>query len=154
MVCRVWGRRACWYGVLRGACLVLWRVRGRSVVYAFPPFFRCLPRILPTSTHPGFVFCPCLRSTFPPSYFYNASSDPDSDRAALLTSLMPRPNKRKETMKYKQYYWAPVTLPSGGASTSGGGRGRRGGRAKSGAKGKQVRVEEVGGKVWEVDWEE
>lgn len=57
-------------------------------------------------------------------------------------------------MKYKQYYWAPVTLPSGGGSTSGSGRGRRGGKAKGGAKGKQVRHEEVGGKVWEVDWEE
>jgi hypothetical protein len=58
-------------------------------------------------------------------------------------------------MKYKQYYWAPVTLPSGGGSTSGGGKGRaRGGKGRGGAKGKQVRVEEVGGKVWEVDWEE
>lgn len=100
---------------------------------------------------------PLRLQSVPPSYFYIPTSDPDPDRAALLVSLMPRPNKRKETMKYKQYYWAPVTLPGGGSKGRGSGRGKGkdGGGGGGGGSGKgQVRTEERGGRVWEVDWEE
>ncbi|KAI9437561.1 hypothetical protein H4582DRAFT_283083 [Lactarius indigo] len=69
----------------------------------------------------------CVRSSgeaLPPSYFYDPSMDPDRERGELLRCLMPRAGKRRETMKYKQYYWAPVVV----------GRGRTG--------------------TWDVDWEE
>lgn len=55
-------------------------------------------------------------------------------------------------MKYKQYYWAPVTLPGAGSSSgAGSGRGRRGAGGSAGRKKEKV---EAGGRVWEVDWEE
>ncbi|KAH9964415.1 hypothetical protein BJV74DRAFT_302646 [Russula compacta] len=60
----------------------------------------------------------------PPSYFYDPAVDPDRERGELLRGLMPRAGKRRETMKYKQYYWAPVVV----------GRGRT--------------------RTWDVDWEE
>ena len=69
----------------------------------------------------------CVRSSgeaVPPSYFYDPAADPDRERGDLLRCLMPRAGKRRETMKYKQYYWAPVVL----------GRGRT--------------------RTWDVDWEE
>jgi hypothetical protein len=69
----------------------------------------------------------CVRSSgeaLPPSYFYDPSVDPDRERGELLRCLMPRAGKRRETMKYKQYYWAPVVV----------GRGRT--------------------RTWDVDWEE
>ncbi|KAI9455194.1 hypothetical protein F5148DRAFT_398918 [Russula earlei] len=69
----------------------------------------------------------CVRSSgeaLPPTYFYDPASDPDRERGELLKCLMPRAGKRRETMKYKQYYWAPVVV----------GRGRT--------------------SAWDVDWEE
>lgn len=69
----------------------------------------------------------CVRSSgeaVPPSYFYDPAADPDRERGDLLRCLMPRAGKRRETMKYKQYYWAPVVV----------GRGRT--------------------RAWDVDWEE
>lgn len=69
----------------------------------------------------------CVRSSgeaVPPSYFYDPATDPDRERGDLLRCLMPRAGKRRETMKYKQYYWAPVVV----------GRGRT--------------------RTWDVDWEE
>jgi hypothetical protein len=69
----------------------------------------------------------CVRSSgeaVPPSYFYDPAEDPDRERGDLLRCLMPRAGKRRETMKYKQYYWAPVVV----------GRGRT--------------------RTWDVDWEE
>ena len=69
----------------------------------------------------------CVRSSgekLPPSYFYDPTEDPDRERGELLRCLMPRAGKRRETMKYKQYYWAPVVV----------GRGRT--------------------RTWDVDWEE
>ncbi|KAH9961517.1 hypothetical protein BC827DRAFT_322929 [Russula dissimulans] len=69
----------------------------------------------------------CVRSSgeaLPPSYFYDHAADPDRERGELLRCLMPRAGKRRETMKYKQYYWAPVVV----------GRGRT--------------------RTWDVDWEE
>lgn len=69
----------------------------------------------------------CVRSSgeaIPPSYFYDPAADPDRERGELLRCLMPRAGKRRETMKYKQYYWAPVVV----------GRGRT--------------------RTWDVDWEE
>jgi len=69
----------------------------------------------------------CVRSSgeaLPPSYFYDPAADPDRERGDLLRCLMPRAGKRRETMKYKQYYWAPVVV----------GRGRT--------------------RTWDVDWEE
>jgi len=69
----------------------------------------------------------CVRSSgeaLPPSYFYDPTMDPDRERGELLRCLMPRAGKRRETMKYKQYYWAPVVV----------GRGRT--------------------RTWDVDWEE
>ena len=69
----------------------------------------------------------CVRSSgeaLPPSYFYDPAADPDRERGELLRCLMPRAGKRRETMKYKQYYWAPVVV----------GRGRT--------------------RRWDVDWEE
>ena len=69
----------------------------------------------------------CVRSSgesLPPSYFYDPAADPDRERGELLRCLMPRAGKRRETMKYKQYYWAPVVV------------GRRSAR------------------TWDVDWEE
>ncbi|KAH6906584.1 hypothetical protein BKA70DRAFT_411802 [Coprinopsis sp. MPI-PUGE-AT-0042] len=41
-------------------------------------------------------------------WFYVPECDADQDRAMLLRSLMPRPAKRSETKKYKQYYWRPL----------------------------------------------
>ena len=69
----------------------------------------------------------CVRSSgeaLPPSYFYDPATDPDRERGELLRCLMPRAGKRRETMKHKQYYWAPVVV----------GRGRT--------------------RTWDVDWEE
>ena len=69
----------------------------------------------------------CVRSSgeaLPPSYFYDPAMDPDRERGEVLRYLMPRAGKRRETMKYKQYYWAPVVV----------GRGRT--------------------RTWDVDWEE
>jgi len=34
--------------------------------------------------------------------------DEDQERAALIKAMMPRPAKRSETKKYKQYYWRPL----------------------------------------------
>ena len=69
----------------------------------------------------------CVRSSgekLPPSYFYDPTEDPDRERGELLRCLMPRAGKRRETKKYKQYYWAPFVV----------GRGRA--------------------RTWDVDWEE
>jgi hypothetical protein len=69
----------------------------------------------------------CVSSSgesLPPSYFYDPDADPDRERGELLRCLMPRAGKRRETMKYKQYYWAPVVV--GRKST----------------------------RTWDVDWEE
>ncbi|THH28312.1 hypothetical protein EUX98_g5876 [Antrodiella citrinella] len=44
----------------------------------------------------------------PPHYFYVSENDADADRAAIIRSIMPRPAKRSETKKYKQYYWKPL----------------------------------------------
>ena len=69
----------------------------------------------------------CVRSSgekLPPSYFYDPIEDPDRERGELFRCLMPRAGKRRETKKYKQYYWAPVVV----------GRGRA--------------------RTWDVDWEE
>lgn len=41
-------------------------------------------------------------------WFYVPERDEDRERAALIRTLMPRPGKRTETMKYKQYYWRPL----------------------------------------------
>jgi len=41
-------------------------------------------------------------------WFYVPENDEDQDRAALIRSMMPRPAKRTETKKYKQYYWRPL----------------------------------------------
>lgn len=41
-------------------------------------------------------------------WFYNPERDEDQERAALVRSLMPRPGKRSETKKYKQYYYQPL----------------------------------------------
>jgi hypothetical protein len=41
-------------------------------------------------------------------WFYVPERDEDQERAALIRSMMPRPGKRTETMKYKQYYWRPL----------------------------------------------
>ncbi|KAG2016398.1 hypothetical protein CC2G_009567 [Coprinopsis cinerea AmutBmut pab1-1] len=41
-------------------------------------------------------------------WFYVPEMDEDQDRAALIRSMMPRPAKRSETKKYKQYYWRPL----------------------------------------------
>ena len=34
--------------------------------------------------------------------------DTDQERAALISSMMPRAAKRSETKKYKQYYFQPL----------------------------------------------
>ena len=41
-------------------------------------------------------------------WFYVPERDEDQERALLIRSMMPRPAKRSETMKYKQYYWRPL----------------------------------------------
>jgi len=41
-------------------------------------------------------------------WFYVPEKDEDKDRAALIKSMMPRPAKRTETKKYKQYYYRPL----------------------------------------------
>jgi len=41
-------------------------------------------------------------------WFYVPERDEDQERALLIRSMMPRPGKRTETMKYKQYYWRPL----------------------------------------------
>jgi hypothetical protein len=41
-------------------------------------------------------------------WFYVPESDEDQERAALIRSMMPRPAKRSETKKYKQYYYRPL----------------------------------------------
>ncbi|TCD67217.1 hypothetical protein EIP91_000393 [Steccherinum ochraceum] len=44
----------------------------------------------------------------PPHYFYVPENDPDPERAVIIRSMMPRPAKRNETKKYKQYYFKPL----------------------------------------------
>lgn len=41
-------------------------------------------------------------------WFYVPERDDDEERAALIRSMMPRPSKRTETKKYKQYYYRPL----------------------------------------------
>ncbi|KAG6827964.1 hypothetical protein H0H92_009825 [Tricholoma furcatifolium] len=41
-------------------------------------------------------------------WFYVPEKDEDQERAALVRSMMPRPAKRSETKKYKQYYYRPL----------------------------------------------
>ncbi|KAG6916245.1 hypothetical protein DXG01_007742 [Tephrocybe rancida] len=41
-------------------------------------------------------------------WFYVPEMDEDEERAALVRSMMPRPAKRSETKKYKQYYYRPL----------------------------------------------
>ncbi|KAF8069955.1 hypothetical protein FPV67DRAFT_1753802 [Lyophyllum atratum] len=41
-------------------------------------------------------------------WFYVPELDEDQERAALIRSMMPRPGKRSETKKYKQYYYRPL----------------------------------------------
>lgn len=41
-------------------------------------------------------------------WFYVPERDVDQDRAALISSMMPRAAKRTETKKYKQYYYQPL----------------------------------------------
>ncbi|KAJ7706144.1 hypothetical protein B0H17DRAFT_1035896 [Mycena rosella] len=41
-------------------------------------------------------------------WFYVPERDTDQDRAQLIRSMMPRPAKRSETKKYKQYYYRPL----------------------------------------------
>ncbi|KAG6895428.1 hypothetical protein C0992_001271 [Termitomyces sp. T32_za158] len=41
-------------------------------------------------------------------WFYVPEKDEDQERAALIRSMMPRPAKRNETKKYKQYYYRPL----------------------------------------------
>jgi len=41
-------------------------------------------------------------------WFYVPELDEDQERATLIRSMMPRPAKRSETKKYKQYYWRPL----------------------------------------------
>ena len=41
-------------------------------------------------------------------WFYVPEKDEDQERATLIRSMMPRPGKRSETKKAKQYYWRPL----------------------------------------------
>jgi len=41
-------------------------------------------------------------------WFYVPERDDDQERAMLIRSMMPRPGKRTETKKYKQYYYRPL----------------------------------------------
>ncbi|TFY55451.1 hypothetical protein EVJ58_g8240 [Rhodofomes roseus] len=41
-------------------------------------------------------------------WFYVPEKDEDQERATLIRSMMPRPGKRSETKKSKQYYWRPL----------------------------------------------
>ncbi|KAF9462359.1 hypothetical protein BDZ94DRAFT_738869 [Collybia nuda] len=41
-------------------------------------------------------------------WFYVPEADDDQERATLIRSMMPRPGKRSETKKYKQYYYRPL----------------------------------------------
>jgi len=41
-------------------------------------------------------------------WFYVPENDEDQERATLLKTMMPRPGKRTETKKYKQYYYRPL----------------------------------------------
>jgi hypothetical protein len=41
-------------------------------------------------------------------WFYVPERDEDQERATLIRSMMPRPGKRSETKKYKQYYYRPL----------------------------------------------
>lgn len=41
-------------------------------------------------------------------WFYVPERDSDQERASLIRSMMPRPAKRTETKKYKQYYYRPL----------------------------------------------
>ncbi|PFH47266.1 hypothetical protein AMATHDRAFT_68074 [Amanita thiersii Skay4041] len=43
-----------------------------------------------------------------PQWFYVPELDEDQERATLIRSMMPRPGKRSETKKYKQYYYRPL----------------------------------------------
>ncbi|KAJ7225483.1 hypothetical protein GGX14DRAFT_420720 [Mycena pura] len=46
--------------------------------------------------------------SFEAQWFYVPERDQDQDRAQLIISMMPRPAKRSETKKYKQYYYQPL----------------------------------------------
>ncbi|EMD38380.1 hypothetical protein CERSUDRAFT_36743, partial [Gelatoporia subvermispora B] len=46
--------------------------------------------------------------TLEAQWFYQPEEDQDQERATLLRSIMPRPGKRSETKKCKQYYWRPL----------------------------------------------
>lgn len=41
-------------------------------------------------------------------WFYVPERDSDQERAMLIRSMMPRPSKRTETKKSKQYYYRPL----------------------------------------------
>ncbi|KAK0213300.1 hypothetical protein DFS33DRAFT_1288003 [Desarmillaria ectypa] len=41
-------------------------------------------------------------------WFYVLERDEDQERASLMRAMMPRPAKRSETKKYKQYYYRPL----------------------------------------------
>lgn len=41
-------------------------------------------------------------------WFYVPERDEDQERASLMRAMMPRPAKRSETKKYKQYYYRPL----------------------------------------------
>ncbi|KAJ7293609.1 hypothetical protein C8J57DRAFT_1041890 [Mycena rebaudengoi] len=41
-------------------------------------------------------------------WFYVPERDQDQERAVLIRSMMPRPAKRSETKKFKQYYYRPL----------------------------------------------
>ena len=46
--------------------------------------------------------------TLEAQWFYVPENDEDQERAMLIRSMMPRPAKRTETKKSKQYYWRPL----------------------------------------------
>lgn len=46
--------------------------------------------------------------TLEAQWFYVPEQDQDQERATLIRSMMPRPGKRSETKKCKQYYWRPL----------------------------------------------
>jgi len=58
------------------------------------------------------LFCFCLQDDsdrqLEAQWFYVPELDEDQERATLIRSMMPRPGKRSETKKYKQYYYRPL----------------------------------------------
>lgn len=42
-------------------------------------------------------------------WYYVPEQDVDKDRASVVKSMMRGPGKRSETMKYKRYYWKPLS---------------------------------------------